>query len=52
MILTTAANESMMDVHDRMPLILRRELIEDWLFDDGKVPELLRQSPVLEKTAV
>jgi len=51
-ILTTAANESMMDVHDRMPLILRRELIEDWLFDDGKVPELLRQSPVLEKTAV
>lgn len=50
-ILTTAANASMIDVHDRMPLILSKDLIEDWLFDDGRVPELIRRSPILEKAA-
>ncbi len=30
-ILTTAANESMRKVHDRMPLILEKEQLADWL---------------------
>ena len=34
-ILITAANESMIKVHDRMPLILEKEALEDW-FDDKK----------------
>ncbi len=33
-IITTAANESVLRVHDRMPLILAEEDIEDWIFDD------------------
>ena len=44
-ILTTAANESMRKVHDRMPLILEKEQLADW-FDDRKVEELLHQVPV------
>lgn len=51
-ILTTAANTSVIDVHNRMPLVLRKELIEDWIFDDGRVSELMRESPMLERTAV
>ena len=47
-ILTTAANESMRKVHDRMPLILEKEQLEDW-FDDRKVEEFLHQIPVLLK---
>lgn len=45
MILTTAANESMRKVHDRMPLILEKEQLEDW-FDDRKMEEILHQVPV------
>ncbi len=33
-ILTTGANESMKDVHDRMPLILENSELESWVFDD------------------
>lgn len=44
-ILTTAANESMRKVHDRMPLILEKEQLEDW-FDDWKMEEILHQVPV------
>ena len=47
-ILTTTANESMRKVHDRMPLILEKEQLEDW-FDDRKLEELLHQIPVLLK---
>lgn len=44
-ILTTAANESMRKVHDRMPLILEKEQLADW-FDDRKMEEILYQVPV------
>ena len=44
-ILTTAANESMIKVHDRMPLILEKEQLEDW-FDDRKMEQILHQEPV------
>lgn len=44
-ILTTAANESMRKVHDRMPLILEKEQLADWL-DDRKMEDLPHQVPV------
>lgn len=45
-ILTTAANESMIKVHDRMPLILEKGQLTDW-FNNAKMETLLRQRPVL-----
>lgn len=48
-ILTTAANPSVAPVHDRMPLILERDEIRDWLTDDDKFQLLLGQKPVLLK---
>lgn len=42
-ILTTAANDSMADIHDRMPLILPERDLSDWLYEDGRTAELLRQ---------
>lgn len=46
-ILTTQANASMIKVHDRMPLVLEKSQIKDWLLDDTAVVNLLRQTPVL-----
>ncbi len=45
-ILTTEANGSMRPVHDRMPLILKREQIQDWLGDWNAAERLLRQTPM------
>lgn len=50
-ILTTAANASMADVHDRMPVILPRELVRAWATDTeaavryitGAMPQLCRE---------
>ena len=42
--MTTAANEPMIKVHDRMPLILEKEQIEVW-FDNEKMRTILRQTP-------
>ncbi|MDE5588395.1 MAG: SOS response-associated peptidase [Acetatifactor sp.] len=51
-ILTTQANASMEPVHDRMPLILEREEVMDWLLEDGAAEELLRKlPPLLERRA-
>ena len=44
-ILTTAANESMKPVHDRMPLILERDEVEDWLRDEKRAMEILLKEP-------
>jgi putative SOS response-associated peptidase YedK len=33
-ILTTAANASMLDIHNRMPVVLRRDEFEEWLWGD------------------
>lgn len=44
-ILTTDANESMRGVHDRMPLLLRKEQVRSWILDDKKVELYLRQRP-------
>lgn len=46
-ILTTAANTSMKPVHDRMPLILEREKITEWMMDDTKTEGILHQTPCL-----
>ena len=41
-VLTTAANESVLPVHDRMPLSLPRELVLPWITDDQATEELLK----------
>ena len=44
-ILTTQANASMAPVHSRMPLVLEREQVREWILDSGKTKELLGQEP-------
>ena len=46
-ILTTAANASMEPVHDRMPLILERQEIAEWMFSDAKTESFLYKTPCL-----
>ena len=46
MILTTAANISMEPVHDRMPLILERKEIAEWMLDDAKTEKILHKPRV------
>lgn len=43
-IITTKANNVMAPIHSRMPLILDKDEIDDWLFDDQKVFELLKKN--------
>jgi len=51
-ILTTAANESMIPVHGRMPLILEKDQLDEWILDDSAVRLILGQRPVqLERRA-
>lgn len=44
-ILTTEANESVRDVHHRMPLILEPEDARIWLMNDGQTEFLLQKVP-------
>ena len=44
-ILTTAANQSMAPIHNRMPLILPKELIRSWINDTELALSLLAQIP-------
>ncbi len=46
-IVTTDANTSISDVHDRMPLLLRKEQIEPWVYDSMQMKEILKQTPYL-----
>lgn len=46
-ILTTAANESMVKTHDRMPLILEEEQLEAWIRNNEMTAAILRQIPVM-----
>lgn len=47
-ILTTDANDSMIRVHDRMPVIIDRSEIRSWIYDDAILPEILeRKQPEL-----
>jgi putative SOS response-associated peptidase YedK len=50
-ILTTAANASMREIHDRMPLVLTREQRDAWLRDSGAAERILHGTPPeLDKT--
>lgn len=46
-VLTTKANDSMRPVHDRMPLILEREEITEWMLDDARTESILQKIPCL-----
>ena len=46
-ILTTEANPSVKPVHDRMPLILERSELEDWVTDDSTAEYFLHKTPAL-----
>lgn len=46
-VLTTAPNLSMADIHDRMPLVLRREQIRPWLTQPKAAARLLTAVPPL-----
>lgn len=45
-ILTTAANDSMVQTHDRMPLILEPDQLDDWIRNDDLTESILKQVPV------
>ncbi|MDF2822347.1 MAG: hypothetical protein K0R15_2795 [Clostridiales bacterium] len=51
-ILTTEANESMIEVHDRMPLIIERNQIEEWILDDKKTEEYLHKNNIQLKKRI
>lgn len=44
-ILTTAANDSMKDVHHRMPLVLKREQVSPWLEQPDTAGDFLHMTP-------
>lgn len=46
-ILTTEANESMKPVHNRMPLILEKNEIMPWIFDERRTEDFLHKIPCL-----
>ncbi len=45
-IITTQANASVSQIHDRMPLILEKEELEKWIYDDGFLNSALQKIPV------
>lgn len=45
-ILTTQANESMIPVHDRMPVMIGRNEIRSWLIDNEKLSDFLERPQV------
>lgn len=44
-ILTTKANQSMENIHDRMPVILEKDMIHGWINDDNAAIHILHQEP-------
>lgn len=46
-ILTTAPNASVAPVHDRMPLVLDKNEVPQWLMDWKQAEELLTKKPAL-----
>ena len=45
MILTTQANASMKPVHERIPLTLEENEINDWIYQDNRTEEILQKVP-------
>jgi putative SOS response-associated peptidase YedK len=51
-ILTAASNKSVSDIHDRMPVVLTKDEMEDWLFNNETVDKnLFGDHPDLMKRA-
>lgn len=49
-ILTTEADEVMQPVHDRMPVVLKKEQLADWIYDERAAEAILQQKvPPLKK---
>lgn len=46
-ILTTGANASLSGIHDRMPLLLERDSLRAWLFDESVAGGILSGTPPL-----
>lgn len=44
-ILTANANSSIADIHNRMPLVLEKEKLKDWVFDTDAALNLLHEVP-------
>lgn len=44
-ILTTAANESIVNVHHRMPAVLHKEQLDAWMGDGNEAEVILRTTP-------
>lgn len=52
-ILTTEANESISDVHHRMPLVIYKRQLDGWLGDRGTAEAILHETPpLLERQSV
>lgn len=50
-ILTTEANASMIKVHDRMPLMIEREKVSEWLYDYEAAKSMIdAEMPLLESS--
>jgi len=44
-ILTTVANKSVREIHNRMPLVLPREMLNDWIVKDNAAMHILHDTP-------
>ena len=44
-ILTTDANQSVREIHNRMPVIVRRQEIEDWIWNETAMKKILERVP-------
>ena len=52
-ILTTEANESMKEIHTRMPLVIPKKEIDTWILDNSATNDILhRVPPMMVKEAV
>ena len=53
MVLTTASNDTIINVHDRMPVLLTDDEVTPWLYDTGMASaKLTALQPALEGAAV
>lgn len=44
-ILTTSANDSVREIHDRMPLVLEKQMINDWILNHKTAMHLIHDAP-------
>ncbi len=44
-ILTTAANKSMEETHNRMPIVLETDDVESWILDNNSISRILQSVP-------